>query len=277
MTVDGNAVYAIFATGDIIAFDMEGQRLWARNLGVPDNHYGHSSSLLVWDKKLFIQYDTNKSGRMLALNPSDGKTIWDIRRNNKISWASPVLIRHGEAYQIVTTADPYVAAHDPATGKQLWSVECMMGEVGPSVAYADGIIFAANEYAKLVAIESSGNNAKTIWENDEYLPEAASPVAYQGLLYLATSYGVVACYDGKTGEKYWEHEAGQGFYASPMVADGKVYVIDMGGKMHIFRSGKEKNIIGEPELGEKAFATPAFTDNRIYLRGQKNLYCIGTK
>lgn len=277
MTVDGRGVYAIFATGDLIAFDMEGKLLWARNLGVPDNHYGHSSSLLVWDDKLFIQFDTNKGGRMLALNCTNGQTVWDIKRPNKISWASPVLIRLGEVYQIITTADPNVAAYDPFTGKQLWSVECMMGEVGPSVAYANGLIFAANEYAKLVALEPGMDNVKILWENDEYLPEASSPVAYQGFLYLATSYGVVVCYDAQTGEKYWEHEAGQGFYSSPVIADGKLYVIDMNGKMHIFKTGKEKTILSEPELGEKAFATPAFTDNRIYLRGQKNLYCIGTK
>ncbi|MFZ5939195.1 MAG: PQQ-binding-like beta-propeller repeat protein, partial [Bacteroidota bacterium] len=88
-------------------------------------------------------------------------------------------------------------------------------------------------------------------------------------------YGVLVCYDAKTGEKYWEKEYGSGFYSSPMIADGKVYIIDMGGVMHIIKAGKEGTVIGEPALGEKAFATPAFSDGRIYLRGASNLYCIG--
>ncbi len=276
MATDGLAVYAIFATGDIIAFDMSGNRLWARNLGVPDNHYGHSSSLLVWNNKLFVQYDTNKGGRLIAINPTNGEFIWDIKRANKISWSSPILIYIDGNYQIITSADPYVAAYDPETGKQIWAVDCMMAEVGPSPAFSDGLVFAANEYAKLVAIQP-GKDAKILWENDEYLPEASSPVAYQGLLYLATSYGVIVCYDTKTGEKYWEHEADKGFFSSPMVADGKLYIIDLSGIMHIFKTGKEKIIIAEPALGESTFATPAFTDGRIFIRGEKNLYCIGNK
>lgn len=276
LAVDGKGVYAIFATGDIIAFNLNGDKLWAKNLGVPDNHYGHSSSLMVWDNKVIVQYDTNKSGRLIALNSTDGSTVWDVNRKNKISWASPVLMFHNGKYQIITTSDPLVAGHDLATGNELWSLNCMMGEVGASVAIADGIIFAANEYARLAAIQP-GSNPSIIWEENEYLPEASSPVAYQGLLYIATSYGVIACYDIKTGEKHWEHEAAKGFYSSPVYVEGKIYIIDMGGKMLIFKASSEKNIIGEPELGEKGYATPAFSDGRIYLRGEKSMFCIGVK
>ena len=276
LAVDDKAVYAIFGTGDLIAFDMEGKRLWARNLGVPDNHYGHSSSLIVWNNKLFVQYDTNRGGRLLAINISNGVSVWDVQRDSRISWASPILISLNGKYQIVTSADPTVAAHDLETGNVLWSVDCMMGEVGPSPAYSDGLVFAANEYAKLVAIKP-GDNPSILWEDNEYLPEAASPVVYNGLLYLATSYGVVVCYDAKTGEKYWEHDTNKGFYSSPIIAEGKVYIIDLGGAMYIFKAGREKILLGQPILGENAYATPAFTDGRIYMRGEKNLYCIGVK
>ena len=92
MAVDGQRVYAIFATGDIIAFDMEGKKVWGRNLGVPKNHYGHSSSLQVWENKVVVQYDTHTSGRMLALNTLNGETLWDVNRPVHISWASPALI-----------------------------------------------------------------------------------------------------------------------------------------------------------------------------------------
>ena len=152
----------------------------------------------------------------------------------------------------------------------------MMGEVGPSPAFGSGLVFAANEYARLAAIRPEGAGA-IVWETDEYLPEVASPVTADGLLYVATSYGVVACYDAKNGTKYWEHECDAGFYASPVIADGKLYALDREGVMHIFHHGKEKQLISEPQLGEKTVATPAFANGRIYLRGEKHLYCIGTE
>jgi outer membrane protein assembly factor BamB len=229
---------------------------------------------MVWDSKLFIQFDSNRGGRLLALNVLNGETLWDVKRNAAISWASPILVEHGGKLQLVLSADPIVAGYDIKTGEELWSNSCMMGEVGPSPGYWNGKIYAANEYAQLVAIDLD-NPSETIWEDDEYLPEVASPVAAEGILVIATSYGVLACYDAETGDKLWEQEYGYGFYSSPVIADGKIYAIDMGGTMHVFKLSKEYSLVGESSLGEKAYATPAFTEGRIYLRGEKHLFCIG--
>lgn len=272
MTTDGVRIYVIFATGDIAALDPAGKILWSRNLGLPDNHYGHSSSLVSWQEKVFVQYDTNKGAKVMALNGESGETVWETTRKVRASWASPILASVGGNMQLILSADPLVAAYDIQTGKELWSINCMMGEVGPSPAFGEGLIFAANEYATLAAIRPGGTIA---WQDNEYLPEVASPVVSDGLLYIATSYGVLACYDAKTGEKQWEHEAYAGFYASPVIADGKVFALDTEGVMHIFSNQREKNLIGEPELGEGAVTTPAFASGRIYIRGDEHLYCIG--
>lgn len=273
LTTDGKRVYAIFGTGDVIAFDMEGNRVWAKNLGVPDNHYGHSSSLLVWDNKLFVQYDTNRGGRVLALNVADGETVWDKQRDAKISWASPVLAEIDGKYQLILTADPIVAGYDLNSGEELWSVDPMMGEIGPSVGFSNGIVFAGNEYAILVAIDAK--SGEILWENDEYLPEASSPLAHQGLLIICTSYGVIACYDTQSGEMYWEDDVGTTLYSSPMYADGKMFILDNDGVMRVYEYSKEKKLLSENELGEIAGSTPAFDDGHIYIRGDENLYCIG--
>jgi outer membrane protein assembly factor BamB len=274
MAVDGTRAYAIFGTGDVIAFDLEGNQVWARNLGVPNNHYGHSSSLALWENKLVVQYDTNRGGRMLVLDTSTGDPIWDIERPVHISWASPALIEVSGRVQIVTSADPLVMGHDLNSGAELWRVEAMMGEVAPSIAYADGLVFATNEYARLIAVEPKAG-AEYTWENDEYLSEVASPVAYNGLLYVATSYGVLVCYDAVSGEKVWEKEYGEGFYSSPMIAEDKLYIIDMGGVMHIIRTDRAGTVVSEPALGEGGFALPVFAEGMIYLRGgQRTLYCI---
>lgn len=274
MAVDGNRVYAIFATGDVVAFDMAGNKVWGRNLGVPKNHYGHSSSLQVWGNKVVVQYDTNSKGRMLALNTVSGETIWDVERPVNISWASPVLVEVDGKIQVVTTSDPYVSGHDLETGAELWKVEAMMGEVGASVAYGNGLVFATNEYARLVAVEPRADTEFT-WEDDEYLAEASSPVVYNGLLYTATSYGVLVCYDALSGEKKFEKEFNDGFYSSPIVADGKLYIMDMDGVMHILVADASGTVIAEPELGENGYAVPAMAEGLIYIRGEAYLYCIG--
>ncbi len=273
-TTDGQRIYGIFGTGDILCIDMNGNRIWAKNIGKPDNHYGHSSSLISWEEKLFVQFDTNKGSKLYTLNIYTGEVIWEVVRDSKISWASPILAKINDSYQIILSSNPFVDGYAIADGKKIWSVKCMMGEVGPSPAVADGLIYAANEYAKLVAINAN-DNYSMLWENNEYLPEVSSPVAINGLLFIATSYGVFACYNAKTGDIFWEHESANGFYSSPMIVDGKVYIIDLGGIMYIMEASKELKIISEVEMGEDAFATPAFTDKRIYIRTSNSLYCIG--
>lgn len=275
LTTDGNRVYALFANGDIICFDMDGNRIWARNLGLPDNHYGHASSLIMWKDKIFVQYDTNKSRRLMGLKGATGQTLWETIRKGKISWASPVLAEIKGKYQVVLSTDPMVAGYDADSGKELWSVDCMSGEVGPSPAYGSGLIFAANEYAKLVAIDPT-KNAK-VWESDEYMPEVASPVSANGLLFIATSYGVLACYDAKTGQKYWVKEDGTGFYSSPVIVDNKLYTYNMAGKMKVFEVAKTEKLLGEGDAGEKVTTTPAFKDGKMYLRTPNFIYCIGKK
>ncbi len=273
LTVDGNRVFAIFGTGDIIAFDFEGNRQWARNLGVPDNHYGHSSSLLTWNDKVFVQYDTQSGSRLMALSASSGQTVWETPRTSDVSWASPILINVDGDYQIVLVSIPDVSAYDIATGNQLWSIDCMSGEIGPSPAFGGGLVYAANEYATMIAINPQ--TGETVWQDRYYLPEVASPVYHNGKLYIATTYAVVACFEAQTGELIWEFDAEDIFYSSPVIADNKLYVFDTSGTTYIFEPGDEPNLIGSPELGDFVFATPAFADKRIYVRSDDYLYCIG--
>jgi len=271
---DGKNVFAIFANGDIIAIDFSGKQVWAKNLGVPQNHYGHSSSLFVYGDKVIVQYDQGKSPRVMALSTQTGAEVWSTPRQVKISWASPVIIHRGNQVEVVLVADPSIAGYDVQTGKELWKIDCINGEVGPSVAYSDGIVFGLNEYASLVAI-SGGNSPKVLWEDFDYLSDVPSPVANKDLLFVVTSYGVVVCHNAKTGEKYWEHEFSNGFYASPILVEDKIYLIDRDGIMHIYKASKEFELIGEPALGEGAVSSPAFADGQVFVRTEDHLFCIG--
>jgi len=277
MTTDGQNIYVLFATGDIAALDFSGQEKWTQNIGVPDNHYGHSSSLIIYKKMLLIQYDHNEGQYLIALRTSNGDQVYKTQRKDvQISWASPILINTGERTEIVLNSSPFVVSYDPLNGEELWRVDCMYGEVGPSPAYANQTVFAVNDMAILAAIKP-GTEPKIIWEYDEDLSEASSPVATEDFLFLATGFGPVSCFDVKTGEQYWMHEFDEGFYSSPIVVENLVYLIDKKGVTHIFKADKQFELVGQPELGEEAVAIPAFMPGRIYIRGEKNLYCIGKK
>ncbi|UCF96697.1 MAG: PQQ-like beta-propeller repeat protein [Spirochaetaceae bacterium] len=273
MATDGARVFAIFATGDVVGLDFAGVVVWERNLGVPENHYGHSSSLMVYRDLLIVQYDHDGGARLLALDTANGQTVWETERQVMTSWTSPILVYTGRRPEVILNANPYVAAYDPDSGRELWQVECMFGEVGPSPAYGDGLVYAANQFAQLVAIDV--NTREIVWELYDDLPDASSPLAVEGCVYVPTSYGYLSCLDAKTGEIYWIHDYGGSSYSSPVYAAGRIYWMDKSGVMHIFEAGTEFIPISDPTLGEPSWAVPAFTDSRIYIRGEQHLYCIG--
>lgn len=274
MATDGRHACVIFATGDIGAFDFEGKRIWVRNLGIPENHYGHSSSLIIYQDILLVQYDQNSGGHLLGLNIRTGTTLYDTPRDTEISWASPILVNTGSRDEVILNSNPYVISYDPRTGRELWRVRCMLGEIAPSLAYADGWVYAVNEYARLAAIDLK-NPSEVAWEYIDDLSEVSSPVAGDGLLYMPSSYGTVTCFDAKSGERLWLHEHEEGFYSSPILVGEYVYLMDMDGLLLIFKAAREFELVTSNPLGERAVAIPAFMHDRIYIRGEKHLFCIG--
>ena len=268
---NGEQVAAIFATGDVICADMDGNRLWAKNLGLPDNHYGYASSLLMYGNTLIIQYQNNSDARILALNAKNGNTVWSKSSKDKIAWSSPVIATLGGKAVVVVMGNPAITAYELSGGAELWRVECMSGEVGSSPAVADGVVYGASEYATCIAID--GATGEKLWEAGDFLPECASLAATKDLVFCATSYGMVCAYDAKTGEVKKEHDLTTPFYSSPMVVEGKVYLFSNSGKAYIFSSSSFE-LITSFETGEKTFATPAFTDGMMIVRTDKSLYCV---
>ena len=271
VATNGSEVAAIFATGDVICADMEGKRLWAKNIGLPDNHYGYASSLLMYGNTLIIQYQNNSNAKILALNAKNGNQVWSKSAKDKIAWSSPIIATLGGKSALVVMGNPAIAAYNPGNGAELWRVDCMTGEVGSSPASAGGVVFGASEYSKCIAID--GATGETLWEASDYLPECSSLAATKDLVFCATSYGMVCAYDAKTGEVKKEHDLTTPFYSSPVVVDGKVYLFSNSGKVYIFKSSTF-DLITSFETGEKTFATPAFTDGMMVVRTDKSLYCV---
>ncbi|MBN2163589.1 MAG: PQQ-binding-like beta-propeller repeat protein [Pontiellaceae bacterium] len=277
MATDGVRVYAIFATGELAAFDMDGNAAWQLNIGCPENPYGMGSSLITDATRLYVQYDHADRQCVMAFDGASGELIWETPREH-ISWSSPALIEIGTKTLLILNDEQNVTAYDPATGAALWQVECLGGEVAPSPAFngAD-ILFVGNEYAQATALRLSDDGAAILWQYDEYLPEISSPLATPERIYIATSAGDIVCLDAGSGEVRWEQEFDEGFNASPVLAGGRIYAVDLSGIMHVFDDADVYHSIADIEMGEAVYATPAFINGRIIVRGENNLFCIGQK
>ncbi len=272
--VDGARVYAVFVTGDIAAWTFDGKRAWARNLGVPKNSYGHASSLVVHAGRVLVQMDDQTGGRLLALDAKTGATVWESKREVKEAWSTPAIHHTAAGVQVVVCGLPLVSGYDALTGKHLWSVKCLGGEVAPSPALAGPLVFAASDHSMAAAIET-GPEAKILWKHQDDLPDVSSPVATEKFVLMCSSGGIVTCFDAKTGKVVWTKEFDDGFYGSPILVDDRVYVMDRNGSTVVFRLGEKYEELARNELGEKADATPSIPEGRVYVRSIKTLYCIG--
>lgn len=273
MATDGERVFALFSNGDLVALDAEGALVWSRALGIAEAVYGYASSLLATSSYLYVQYDESGGGRLYALETASGNTAWVVERQAEAAWSSPILAITPAGARLVLNGNPAVSCYDAATGDVLWSVDCMMGDVAPSPAYADGVVYAAASIAPLSAFRI--DDGSILWQSSDLVPDVSSPVAAEGLLFSATSYGSVSCRDAATGELRWSHDFDEGFYASPVVAGGMVYLTDRRGRTVVFAAAAAYREASVSPLGEPSDCTPAFSGGRVYLRGKSSLVCVG--
>ncbi|MFH1023067.1 MAG: PQQ-binding-like beta-propeller repeat protein [Planctomycetota bacterium] len=273
MATDGRRVFVMFSTSDIACLDFSGKTVWTAFMGAPDNAYGHASSLIAHGGRLIVQFDRAGLGLLAAIDTATGKILWETPREVENSWGSPIVVDTEAGTEIITTANPFVMGFDPVTGRELWRVSCLSGDVAPSPAFGGGRVFAANAGACLAAIRP-GNSPEILWKTEDDLPDVASPVATCDLVFMCTSGGTVTCRDTADGTLRWRQEFPNGFYASPVIAGDRVYAVDRAGVTHIFKAAGKYGKLEESPLGEPAVATPAFAHDGIYIRGEKNLYFI---
>jgi outer membrane protein assembly factor BamB len=283
VATDGRHVCAIFPTGDIACFDFTGKKVWEQNLGRPDSAYGYATSLAVYKNMFLVQYDQggveDEKSNMIALDGFSGRIVWQTKRPVGNSWSSPIVAKVGEQLQIITCADPWVIGYNPEDGKEIWRVKCLSGDIAPSPTYANGLVFVIEPYSKVVAIKPDGKGDVTktniAWVNDEGGPDICSPLSNDKYVFLMATEGLLQCLNFSDGKKVWEKDLQEYFLASPSLVGDKLYLLSEKGVMYIAEAGAEYKQLAKCELGEKCLASPAFADGRIYIRGIKNLYCIG--
>jgi outer membrane protein assembly factor BamB len=271
--VSENEVCAVFGNGNLVCFDHNGKLKWGKNVGVPQGTYGFSSSLVIYDKLLLVQYDSQDKITLSGYELGTGELKWETTRSGRPVNSSPVLANFDGQPQLLINGNPNVSAFDPVSGKELWSLPGVSGDVAPSLAVNSKMVFAAQDYFNVIAIKP-GKAGATVWQDNTFTPDASSPVANDKFLFIATGSGDVACYDSEKGDTLWSHYFKDPFYASPIIAADHVYLLDRAGVMHIVKADGEFQLVAESPIGERTDCTPAFSEKTIYIRTKENLYCI---
>lgn len=281
--VDDLHVLAIFANGDLACLGHDGKVIWAKALGQPNNPYSHGSSLVMCRNLLIVLWDQGSledyMSKIFAFDARTGRIVWQQRRSVSASWATPAVVRVGQADQIITAANPWMISYDPATGSELWRAKTLEGgDVASTPVYADGIAYSicAESYLAAVRADGSGDvtEANLLWKSDKGLTDLTSPLTDGKLLWTIETGGKLTCFDAKTGQVAYEKELDKVFNASPSLCAGKLWLLGIKGHMFVCEASGKFNLLHTNPLGEGACASPAFQDGRIYLRGSKNLFCI---
>ena len=271
--VSENEVCAVFGNGNLVCFDHDGKLKWAKNTGIPKGTYGYSSSLVIYDKLLLVQYDSQDKLSLSGYDLGTGELKWETIRSGRPVNSSPVIANFDGQPQVLINGNPNISAFDPVSGKELWSLPGVSGDVAPSLAVNSKMVFAAQDYFNVIAIRP-GKGGATVWADNTFTPDASSPVANDKFLFIATGSGDVACYNSEKGDTLWSHYFGEPFYSSPIIADDKVYLLDRSGVMHVVNASGEFHLVAESPMGERTDCTPAFSEKTIYIRTNENLYCI---
>jgi outer membrane protein assembly factor BamB len=283
---DGTRIYAFFATGDLLAFDFKGNIVWKRNLGSPRNNYGIATSPIIHKNLVIVQFDRGSSAEdgfsaILGIDAETGAEMWRTERPVCNSWATPVCVETKNGFRLFTAANPWVICYDPALGIEQWKADVLTGDVAPSPVYADGFVYVTNQNSQVAAIRADGEGDVTkthvAWTADKGMPDASSPISDGKYFLQAESSGLVTCYNARNGKLLWEKEFECAFWASPTLAGNTVYLPSADGSTRIFRLGDKFEDVASPGLGEGIYATPAFCDSLICMRGEKHLFCVGRK
>jgi outer membrane protein assembly factor BamB len=292
---DGKHVWAHFGTGDLACYDFAGEQLWLINL--EKNHgpytiwWGHGNSPILYQDLIIsvCMQDPKGDGPsyIVAHEKLTGKKRWGAARmtgataESADSYTTPLLYRNKGRIELVVFGGNVLDAYDPATGKQLWECKVFKGNrviSGPTLA-GDTLFAVQGMKGPLFAVKAGGSGDVTEthvrWKYAGATPDASSPVVVNGLVYMAALSGIVVCLDSETGKELWKERLGEGFRATPLVAQGKIYFFSKEGKATVIEAGREFKLVSQTELGEEIIASPAAAGGSLFVRTKQHLYRIG--
>ncbi len=311
-TTDGEAVYVSFWDGkDILvsAYSMAGTPLWSKNLGPFFSQHGAGALPILYKDKLILANDMDayveskdKSRKpvpvahpslLLALNKKTGEMVWETPRDaERACYSAPFLLdQAGQAGpDLVIVSTTAVTGYDPRDGMKKWEAKDWQANdvrmplrTVASSALCGGVLVACSgdgagdRFAVGLALPTNGSAAppKSLWKTKDF-PYVPCPLAHGEHFYFVSDTGFAGCYHAQSGKRLWrERLADTPFYASPLLIDGKVYAASEIGDVYVFAADPSYSLLARNELGERIRATPAVADGRLYIRGERHVYCIG--
>lgn len=299
---DGTHVVAFFGSEGLYCYDVNGKLVWKKDLGVldggwfydPDYQWGTASSPIIYKNMVIVQCDVQKNSFIAAYNLKDGKQVWMTPREEIPSWGTPTIYEGPSRVELITNATRAIRAYDPMTGKELWRMTGNPEVTATTPIFGHGLIFICNSYRPnqpIYAIRAGANgdislkpdettNQSIAWSMQRggtYMP---TPLIYGEYLYTCANQGVMACYNPKTGERIYQQriaDKGGSYSASPVAADGKIYLSSEDGEIFVVKAGPKYELLATNQMGEVLMATPAISDGMIFVRGQHSVFAIADR
>jgi outer membrane protein assembly factor BamB len=299
---DGRIVVSWFGSQGVYAYDVNGRFLWKVDLGrinlgaydIPTYEWGPASSPVIWNNLVILQCDTQDDSFLLALDADTGKTVWKTERDELPSWGTPTVAMTSAGPELVTNASNYIRGYDPRDGKELWRLGRSSKITAPTPLFADDkfVIASGRGPERPIFVVKAGARGDLTLPNDKTASETVvwsrtgrgsympTPLVYDGVLYVLANNGLLDAYDLKTGEEIYRQRlplVGSGFSASPVAADGKLYLSNEDGEILIITAGRKYAHVATNSMGELLMATPALSEGVMYVRSAQSLFAVGPK
>ena len=291
---DGKSVFVLFGKTGVLAFDMTGRKLWAVNVGKQSSNrrWGSAASPILYKDTVIV--NAAEEGRaVLALDKATGKEVWKAAAESlELSFSTPVLVDVGGRTELAIAVPGEVWGLNPETGKLRWYAETPnAGNVSPSAVAADGVVYVTGGYPRMgsAAIRAGGTKDVTqthvVWTTRD-ASYVGTPIVHEGHLYWLDDREVAHCLDARTGKRVYAerladavHGSGSGriCYASPVLADGKLYVVSRAGGTYLFDARPEFKQIAVNRFASDTSdfnATPAISNGQMFIRSNRFLYCV---
>ncbi len=282
---DGELLFASFGQQGLVALDLEGNLLWHSQIEDLDNYHGSAGSPVLYDDTVIIYQDHQGASFVAALDKRTGEVVWRRDRQTRTGWGTPIIIDTGVRHELIVSSQATVQAYDPATGEDYWTVSGNMFEVIPTPVVGHGMVFASSGRAgPTFAIRPGGGGDVTeshvVWKTAKGSPFVPSPIVVDEYLYMMNDMmSIVTNYEAATGRLVYQGRLGrasrEGFSASPVAVDGKVFFTNDDGQTFVLEVGPEFNLLHINELGARTLASPALVDGTWYFRTDSELIAIG--
>jgi outer membrane protein assembly factor BamB len=281
---DGQRLYALFGTGDLVCLDFDGKPLWIRSLaeeyGPFRNRWGMGASPILVGDLLVVLVDHYAPSYLLAVEAKTGKTRWKTSRDANVNWSSPAAVTVNGKTQLVVSGSFRINSYDAATGAELWKTDGMQEQCIPTPVADGGIVYSVSgRKGMTMAIKLDGakgdlSEKNIVWQSNRGAPYVPSALCFGGQYYLVDDEGFGTCFDAATGKELWRERIGGRFHASPVAGDGKLYCTNLQGVTAVVKAGPKFELLAKNNLGETIVASPAISQGALFIRGEKHLYCI---